>query len=241
MPINKIVATKRGKAAIAAALIAAVGAGWTSMSTPSAVNPPPAVILATDALIKPWEGLVLVSHWDRFAKIWDICYGETKGITAGMRKTKAECEEMLRRRVFNDYYLPLTRQIPGFTSMPIGVQASMVSGAYNFGVGTRASRKGMAGSTAARLHMDAYQIQLRAEAAKKAGNDVLAATLYKQADQKYSEGCEAQTAFNKAGIGENRRVVDGLVKRREMGDQYRKGEAEICKSGLQSAPQGGAK
>lgn len=113
MPINKITATKRGKAAIAAVLLAASVAGWTSISAPSPSNPPPAVILATDTLIKPWEGLVLESHWDRFAKIWDICYGETKGITAGMRKTKAECEDMLNRRVFNDYYLPLTRQIRG--------------------------------------------------------------------------------------------------------------------------------
>ncbi len=203
MPINKIVATKRGKAAIAAALLAAAGAGWTSLSAPSAANPPPAVILATDTLIKPWEGLVLVSHWDRFAKIWDICYGETKGITAGMRKTKAECEDMLRRRVFNDYYLPLTRQIPGFTSMPIGVQASMVSGAYNFGVA------GMVGSRAAALH--------------KQG--------------RYREGCEAQTAWNKAGG----QVVNGLVKRREMGDAQRAGEAEVCVSGLTPSLKGGAK
>ena len=194
MPVNKIVATKRGKAAIAAAVIAAAAAGWTALSTPSSANPPPAVVLATDTLIKPWEGLTLVSHWDRYAKIWDICYGETKGITAGMRKTKTECEDMLRRRVFNDYYLPLTRQIPGFTSMPIGVQASMVSGAYNFGV------SGMVNSRAAALHRQG----------------------------RYREGCEAQTAWNKAGG----QVVNGLVKRREMGDAQRAGEAEVCVSGL---------
>ncbi|MQB20559.1 glycoside hydrolase [Agrobacterium tumefaciens] len=197
MPVNKIVATKRGKAAIAAAVIAAAAAGWTALSTPSSTNPPPAVVLATDTLIKPWEGLTLVSHWDRYAKIWDICYGETKGITAGVRKTKAECEDMLRRRVFNDYYLPLTRQIPGFTSMPIGVQASMVSGAYNFGV------YGMVNSRAAALHRQG----------------------------RHREGCEAQTAWNKAGG----QVVNGLVKRREMGDAQRAGEAEVCVSGLGGA------
>lgn len=144
MPINKIVATKRGKAAIAAALIAASVGGWQARPY-SADNPPPAVVLATDALIKPWEGLVLESHWDRFAKIWDICYGETKGITAGMKKTVAECDEMLKRRVYNDYYLPLTRRVAGFTDFPVSVQAAMVSGAYNFGV------NGMVNSTAARL------------------------------------------------------------------------------------------
>jgi GH24 family phage-related lysozyme (muramidase) len=46
----------------------------------------------------------------------------------------------------------------------------------------------------------------------------------------YRKGCEAQTAFNKAG-GE---IVEGLVKRREMGDPQRIGEAELCVSGLPS-------
>jgi lysozyme len=145
-PINKIVATKRGKAAVAAVVGAIIAmAGAQRASLPSADNPPPAVVLATDSLIKPWEGLVLESHWDRFAKIWDICYGETKGITAGMKKTKAECDAMLKRRVYNDYYLPLTRKVAGFKSFPVSVQAAMVSGAYNFGVA------GMAGSRAVKL------------------------------------------------------------------------------------------
>ncbi|MGV1953138.1 glycoside hydrolase family protein [Agrobacterium vitis] len=54
-----------------------------------------------------------------------------------------------------------------------------------------------------------------------------AATLAKQ--RKFREACEAQTAWNKAGG----QVVNGLVKRREMGDAQRIGEAEICVSGLQ--------
>ncbi|WP_276122580.1 lysozyme [Pararhizobium qamdonense] len=192
MPINKITSSKRGKAAIAAALVAALASGWQGYKT--ATSTPPAVVLATDALIKPWEGLVLKSHWDRYAKIWDICYGETKGITAGMIKTKAECDAMLQKRVYNDYYLPLTQKIKGFTSFPVSVQAAQISGAYNFGVG------GMVGSRAAKLAI--------------AG--------------KYREACEAQTAWNKAGG----QVVNGLVKRREMGDAQRLGEAELCVSGL---------
>lgn len=204
MPINRIVATKRGKAAIAAAIIAAATAGWQSQKDTTHVVLPPAVILATDDLILPWEGMVLSAHWDRFAKIYDICAGLTtidgKPVTANMRFTKAECMEMTREQIFNDYYLPLVKQVPGFTTFPIGVQAAMISGAYNFGVGSIKTGKGMAGSTATRLHM--------------AGQ--------------YRKGCEAQTAFNKAGGI----VVDGLVKRREMGDAQRKGEAEICVSGL---------
>jgi len=146
MPINKIVSSKRAKAAIAGVLALGVAAGgWQAAKPYTADNPPAAVVLAVDHLIKPWEGLVLKSHWDRFAKIWDICYGETKGIGPGMTKTVAECDAMLKRRVFTDYYLPLTRQIIGFTDFPVSVQASMVSGAYNFGV------RGMVNSTAARL------------------------------------------------------------------------------------------
>ncbi len=192
MPINKIVSTKRGKAAIAAALVAAGASGWKAYESASA--PPPAVVLAVNSLIKPWEGLVLKSHWDQYAKIWDICYGETKGIKAGMTKTPAECDAMLQKRVYNDYYLPLTKRIKGFTSFPVSVQAAQISGAYNFGV------SGMVNSTAAKLATQ--------------GN--------------FRQACEAQTAWNKAGG----QVVNGLVKRREMGDAQRIGEAEICVSGL---------
>ena len=192
MPINKIVSTKRGKAAIAAAIVAAGASGWKAYE--SATTAPPAVVLAVNSLIKPWEGLVLKSHWDPYAKIWDICYGETKGITAGMTKTKAECDAMLQRRVYNDYYLPLTKRIKGFTSFPVSVQAAQISGAYNFGV------NGMVNSTAAKLATQG----------------------------KFRQACEAQTAWNKAGG----QIVNGLVKRREMGDAQRIGEAEICVSGL---------
>ncbi|TIL94667.1 MAG: lysozyme [Mesorhizobium sp.] len=192
MPINKIVSSKRAKAAIAAVVAACVAAGgalWPAST-------PPAVVLAVNALIVPWEGLVLKSHWDRYAKIWDICYGETKGIGPGMTKTKAECDALLIKRVTNDYYKPLTKCIAGFEEKPISLQASLISGAYNFGVGAACK------STAARLARDG----------------------------KYRQACEAQTAFNKAGG----QVVNGLVKRREMGDAQRIGEAELCVSGLPS-------
>ncbi|QKC90015.1 glycoside hydrolase [Mesorhizobium sp. NZP2234] len=206
MPVGKIIATKRGKSAIAAAIIAAGVGGWQSYRDTTPEVLPPAVILATDNLILPWEGMVLASHWDRFAKIWDICGGITKingkPVSAGMHFTKAQCEQMTREQIFHDYYLPLVKGVPNFLNFPISVQAAMLSGAYNFGVGSVASKKGMAGSSATRWHMQGQ----------------------------YRKGCEAQTAFNKVGIT----VVDGLVKRREMGDAQRIGEAELCVSGLPS-------
>ena len=204
MPVNKIVATKRGKAAIAAAMIAATFGGWQSQRDTTPKVLPPAVILATDKLILPWEGMVLEAHWDRFAKIYDICAGLTlidgKPVKPGMKFTRPQCEQMTREQIYRDYYLPLVKGVPGYTAFPVSVQAAMLSGAYNFGVGSVASRKGMAGSTATRWHMMG----------------------------EYRKGCEAQTAFNKAGGV----IVDGLIKRREMGDAQRIGEAELCVSGL---------
>jgi GH24 family phage-related lysozyme (muramidase) len=204
MPINKIVKSKRAIAAIAVAISAATAGGWHSQKDTSEEVLPPAVILATDNLILPWEGMVLSAHWDRFAKIYDICAGITKingkPVTANMRFTKPQCMAMTREQIYHDYYLPLVKNVPGFTNFPLGVQAAMISGAYNFGVGSVASKKGMAGSTATRFHM--------------AGQ--------------YRKGCEAQANFNKAGGV----VLEGLVKRREMGDAQRIGEAELCVSGL---------
>lgn len=134
MPINRLYATKRARAAIAAVMAAAVSlGGMLYATTDDGRRYPAAVILATDNLIKPWEGLVLESHWDRFGKVWDICYGETKGIGPGMNKTPEECTEMLYRRVYADFYLPLTRCASNITDAPISVQASMISGSYNVG------------------------------------------------------------------------------------------------------------
>ncbi|KWV42144.1 glycoside hydrolase [Rhizobium altiplani] len=169
MPINKIVPSKRGKAAISAAMLTVIMSGSAGYFATKDQPPPPAVVLAVDHLIKPWEGLVLKSHWDPYAKIYDICYGETqingKPVTAGMSFSKAECDAMLSARVSRDYYEPLTKCIPDFAMKPVSLQASLTSGAYNFG--TSAACR----STAANLA---------------------------RANQ-YRAACEAQTAFNKAG------------------------------------------
>lgn len=240
MPINKIRSSKRSAAAIATAVALATAGGWYSQRDTTPEVLPPAVILATDALIVPWEGLELESHWDRFAKIWDICHGNTrvngKPVGPGMRFTKGECTQIAREQIYHEYYLPLVRQIPGYTGMPLGVQAAMLSGAYNFGV------KGMVGATATRFHRKAYEIQMKADAAMTAakqaadgGNQAVAARktaeakrLIADAQKEYRMGCEAQTAWNKAG----EQTVRGLVLRREMGDAQRMGEAELCVTGL---------
>ncbi len=178
MPINRIVATPRGKAAVAGAATA--------------------VALATTVLIQPWEGLVLRSHWDRYAKIWDICYGEAKGVGPGMRKTKEECDAMLAKRVAEDFEPKIRACVKNYDRLPMSLQASLISLGYNVGTGAACKSK---------------------------------AVRFAEQGQ-YRQACEAATAFNLAGKGPDRQVVTGLVKRREMGDATRIGEAELCVSGL---------
>lgn len=208
MPINKIVPTARGKAALLAAGVAAVISGWAAFTsehgqTPASIRAaiakgitPEPVQLAVEKLIKPWEGISTVAYLDRIAKppVWTVCYGETKGIRPSMTFTAKQCDAMLIKRVTEDYYLPLVDGVKGYTVAPVSVQATMISGAYNYGV------PAAKGSTAAR----------------------------RVSERRYREACEAQTAFNKAGG----KVIPGLVKRREMGDAQRLGEAELCVSGL---------
>ncbi|WP_296040262.1 lysozyme [uncultured Agrobacterium sp.] len=195
MPINRITPTRRGKAAIAAVLASIAAGGYTAYDRYATTEKmDPAVILAVEKAIIPWEGLVLKSHWDPYAKIWDICYGETKGVGPGMTKTKAQCRDMLLRRVYDDYHQAIMTCSPNLAKAPVSVRASMISGAYNFGVGA--------------------WCRSTAKARVEAGQ--------------WRAACEAQTAFNRAGG----LIVRGLVKRREMGDAQRIGEAELCVSGL---------
>ena len=173
MPINRIVATPRAKKA----LLGAVSA----------------VALATTVLIQPWEGRKLYSYQDVIG-VWSACDGETKGIRPGMKFTNAQCDDMTARRVATDFYLPLVACIQGFQTLPVSLQASFISGAYNHGAPS------MCKSTAAKHARE----------------------------RRFHDACIAATAFNKAGG----RIWDGLVKRREMGDAQRIGEAELCVSGL---------
>ncbi|RUX60203.1 glycoside hydrolase [Mesorhizobium sp. M7A.F.Ca.CA.002.12.1.1] len=214
--MKNIKASRRGKAAIAAALLSAAVTFWTASSAPEKVTTAtvhemiqagkfsPAVKLSVDTLIIPWEGLVLSSHWDRYAKIWDICHGETringKPVKPGMRFTKEQCYDMLLVRVYNDYYQPLVKCIDDFDKKPVSLQAMLISGAYNFGPIGTTKKPGACLSTAAKLTRQG----------------------------KYQEACIAMTVYVRSGG----QFVQGLANRRGMGDPNRIGEAELCKSGL---------
>lgn len=181
MPVGKILPSKRGRAAVAGAVALALVSGWTAFIagtpkvTPATVQSaieqgitPPAVALAIDRLIKPWEGVHLTSYRD-IVGVWTICWGETKGIGPGMRRTLAECDAMLQRRVVADYFLPLVRGVKGFTEAPVSVQASLTSGAYNFGTGA-ALRSTAARRVGERRYREACEAQT---AFNKAGGRVV--------------------------------------------------------------------
>lgn len=92
-----------------------------------------AAALAATYLIAPWEGMSTVPYRD-IVGVLTVCYGETEGVVAGQRYTKAKCDAKLKARVGPDYYEPLRRCVSGFDKAPISLQAAMTSLSYNVGV-----------------------------------------------------------------------------------------------------------
>lgn len=91
-------------------------------------------IVVAIGLLKPWEGKENHAYRD-VVNVLTICWGETKGVKPGDFKTDAECETLLLNRIERDFYKPLVACVPGYTTAPVSVQASMLSLAYNVGTG----------------------------------------------------------------------------------------------------------
>ncbi|QXZ79677.1 lysozyme [Rhizobium sp. L51/94] len=215
MPINK--STPRGKAAVAASVVAAGITGWATFTgshltpakpsmTPALIHQaidqgvtPPAVFAAV-TLIKKWEGLRTSAYLDMVG-VPTICYGETlldgKPVKLGTMRTEAACEAMLITRVIRDYYLPLVDGVKNFAKAPDSVQGSMTSLGYN--IGTSGARTSSSAKDISRYD--------------------------------YKAACEDLSKFNRAGG----RPIQGLTNRRGMGDPGRVGEGELCVSGLPGA------
>ena len=96
----------RRNAALAAVLIAAVGA---------------------------FEGLRTVAYRDPVG-IPTICFGETRGVRMGDRATVAECKAMLGSRLL-EFESGIARCLRNPAAIPDGAWAASVSLAYNIGVG----------------------------------------------------------------------------------------------------------
>lgn len=82
------------------------------------------------ATVAAFEGKVNDPHWDRFAKIWDVCYGET---TVPMRRySDAECKAMLEDRLA-DYAGPVLAVNPELRGHDNQLVAA-ASLSYNIGI-----------------------------------------------------------------------------------------------------------
>lgn len=83
------------------------------------------------AFVGGWEGLRTEAYRD-IVGVPTICYGETKGVRLGDKKTKAECNAMLLERLaeFEDG-LDRCLVVP----VPDKTKVAFVSWAYNVGLG----------------------------------------------------------------------------------------------------------
>lgn len=198
MPTKPLRPSKRASTAIAAVLATATAAGGYIL-LPTGERVPPAVVLAMEALIPPWESEELRAYLDKIAKppVWTICAGDTENVRPGMVETPAGCAKRLRVRLIRDYYQPLTRCIAGFDKAPASWGAMMISLAWNIGAG------GACKSTAARLGREG-----------KFRESCDAATAFNRAGGKVIRGLVLRREMGDAKrIGEGEMCVSGLEMR----------------------------
>lgn len=84
------------------------------------------------ATVAKWEGKVNDPHWDRFGKVWDVCYGETR--VPMRRYSDAECTVMLQDGLA-DFAAPVLKRNPELAGHPHQLAAA-VSISYNVGAAT---------------------------------------------------------------------------------------------------------
>ena len=113
---------------------------------PAPLLPQAALLLAAAAFVMPWEGLRTEAYLDRLAEppVWTICYGETRGVTPGLHRSRADCEAGLLAAL-DSYHQALAACLPGLSAQPVGVQVALTSWTYNVGPGAAC------GSTLVRL------------------------------------------------------------------------------------------
>jgi len=168
MPINKIVVTKRGKAAIAA-VVAAVTAGMVNVfpGQPS-VHDDTALAIK---ILQPWEGRSLVAYLDTLPKkpVYTICDGDTDNVRKGMVETHAGCDARLAKKMERDYRPYLVKCVANWDKAPLSWRGSMLTLSWNVGVAATCN------STAVRLAREGkYRESCEAATAfNKAGHRIL--------------------------------------------------------------------
>jgi lysozyme len=196
--VSKLRPSKRASAAVAAVLATATAAGGYIL-LPTGEKVPPAVVLAMETLIPPWESTALRAYLDTIANppVWTICDGDTQNVRAGMVETPAGCAKRLRVRLIEDYYKPLTRCIAGFDKAPASWGAMMISLAWNIGTGAACK------SSAARLAREGRYRE-----------SCEAATAFNRAGGKVIRGLVLRREMGDATrIGEGELCVSGLEMR----------------------------
>lgn len=89
-----------------------------------------AVIAMATPFIAGWEGKRNAAYIPIPGDVPTICYGSTKGVRLGDRKTDAECLALLKMEV-GEYYGRIDPCI--HDDVPVSVQASLMELAYNVG------------------------------------------------------------------------------------------------------------
>lgn len=130
--MSKLNVTGRARAAIAAIMAIATLVGGVLTVSTSSGQMPAAIVLATETLVKPWEGRELKAYKDIVGK-WTICDGDTENVRPGMIETQAGCDARLQRRMFTEFYPKLQGCIAGFDGKPLAWQAMMISLSWNIG------------------------------------------------------------------------------------------------------------
>jgi lysozyme len=91
-----------------------------------------AALLLCVKLLKVFEGCKLRAYQD-IVGVWTICFGSTKGVTAGMVKTPSQCELLLLNEA-GAFMLRVLQLCPTLAKHPQRL-AAVTSMAYNCGIG----------------------------------------------------------------------------------------------------------
>jgi len=185
--------SRRAIAAIAAIVMAAFSAAGVLYVNTATGPVPAAIVLATETLVKPWEGRELKAYRD-VVGVLTICDGDTQNVTEGMVETPAGCDRRLQRRMYDEFWPRLLACISGFERMPLSWQAMMVSLSWNIGWG------GACKSTAAKLGRQGKYL-----------DSCQAATLFNKAGGRVWIGLVKRREMGDAKrIGEGELCVSGL-------------------------------
>ncbi len=196
--LNKsLTSSKRAKAAIAAVVAASTSIGGLWYVVRAGEPPiPDDVVLASEYLVKPWEGEELRAYLDVIAKppVWTICNGDTENVRKGMVETPEGCKKRLRKRLTKDFRPALVKCIDGFGVKPLSWRAMMLSLSYNVGIGAGCK------STAAKLGRAGQYF-----------SSCVAATAFNKAGGKMIVGLANRREMGDATrIGEGELCVSGL-------------------------------